>query len=147
MTKKFRTALTLSLLLNLALGGLSGTLLWRAGHPPLPPEIADAPPEIARRLEREIPQAIERVRAARADLVSALTAPAFDPQAFDAAAEKLSAVHREGFEARIGVAREIAEKLPQEARKKLAARMFPERRGGGGFGGKRHAGDDVPPPQ
>lgn len=146
MTKKFRTALALSLLLNLALGGLSGTLLWRAGHPPLPPEIAGAPPEIARRLEREIPQAIERMRAARADLVAALTAQTFDPQAFDAAAEKLSAVHREGFEARIGVAREMAEKLPQEARKKLAARMFPERRGGG-FGGKRHGEDDVPPPQ
>lgn len=147
MTKKFRTALTLSLLVNLALGGLSGTLLWRASHPPIPPEIADAPPEIVQRLKREIPQAIERMRAARAELVAVLTAPVFDPQAFDAAAEKLSAVHRQGFQSRIGVAREMAEKLPQEARKKLAARMFPERRGGsfGGGGGRHH--DSPPSPQ
>ena len=147
MTSKIRIILSLSLLLNLALFGLSGALLWRASHPPMPPEIAAAPPEIAQKLRQEIPQAMARMRAARADLVKAMTAEPFDAQAFDAAADKFSAMHREGFDARIRTAREIAAKLSQEDRKKLAVRMFPDRRPGEGSNLSRKKHETPPTPK
>jgi len=149
MTGKIRIILSISLLLNLALCGLSGSLLWRASHPPMPPEIAAAPPEIAQKLRQEIPQAMARMRAARADLVKAMTAEPFDAQAFDAAADKFSAIHREGFNARIRTAREIATTLSQEDRKKLAGRMFPDRRSGEGsdIPGKKHETPPAPKSQ
>lgn len=148
MTKPIKIIFTLSLLLNLALVGVSAGCIWKKAHHRMP--FANTAPETQALFKETFAQNRERmradidaIRASRGALESIITAEPFDRAAYDTEVGKVLSV-REGMNARRAeILGGVLEQLPQAEREKIVKKIVSKLTDDKPHGhrGKRPSGD------
>ncbi len=139
MRNSIKFIFTLSLLLNVVLLGYIGRHEydtwehhpWQETREALSPEARNLVARTFQSAFREIREAGDKARKIRSDLVDILSAPAFDPKAFDKTAKKLMDSRQIITALKIKATKQVAEDLSPEDRAKMAERMT-DMIGGGG---------------
>lgn len=130
MSKKMKIIFTLSVVLNVLLIGLvAGKAVhsFRGHHDPVEKIAKDMSPEgrhiVARTMQnafREGRDKMKEMRKTKDEMKKIITADEFDPDAFEAQAEKMHGMFAEMGQKRIEVTKELASQLSKEDRVKLA---------------------------
>ena len=127
MKKSVKTIFTLSIILNLLLLGTVGGHIYRHTTEPgswhqiketLAPETKKVMRETFKR--SEMFSMFREVRKKRSEIEKVLTAEEFDPAAYDIIAQEIQELNIRFSAKRLEHIKEVASKLPQEERKKLA---------------------------
>lgn len=153
MNKNLKLFFTLSVLLNVLLIGISGGMaMHRPGGPRWDAVQEGLSPETRQKMAQEFQQAhkdirplADKAKAAREEIVKALSNEQFNEQEFDGAITGLQKAQRDIMDYKIAATKRIAAELPVEERKKLAdhfARSF-----GGKFGDWNKGGKHDQPPK
>jgi uncharacterized membrane protein len=131
MRKCVKGFFTVSLILNVLLLGLIGGhfyQMWQ--HHPWQEVRGDLKPEnqnfVASTFQnsfRDIREVGDEARKVRAELVTILSAEKFDEKAFDAAIKKLAVTRNKIAAIKVKTTKDLAMKLSQEERAKMAERM------------------------
>ena len=139
--------LTASVVLNLLLAGIAGGLVWKMGAEPPPsfaetlsPESRKALFSVGMKSREAMAPLMKDVRGARTALADTLGAESFDPQAYDAAAQRLKDAQIRILDEKTRMMRETALSLPPEERSKLAERFAAGPGERGGFSENRRRG-------
>ncbi|MCC6597268.1 MAG: periplasmic heavy metal sensor [Alphaproteobacteria bacterium] len=131
MRNSIRAIFTFSLILNMLLLGVLGGHAYRKWkhHPwqdvrqELSPTARNQAARIFQNAFRDIRSVGDEARKARAEMVVILSAETFDPEAFDAVAQKLATMRGEMTTLKIAATKEVASTLDVEDRRKMAERM------------------------
>lgn len=150
MTKRVKIFFTVSVLLNLLLGGaLAGMAVDEMGHKPWEEVKAELAPETQNLLARSFQESsramsstIGDMRSAREKMKKIFSAKEFDETAYDKAVEEMTLAQQKLMNERLRVSKELATQLPQEEREKIAEKFSKP------WGGPHSRGDrpfDHPP--
>jgi uncharacterized membrane protein len=131
MTKCVKRCFTVSVVLNVLLFGVLGGhffMMWQ-DHPwweikeELAPETQNYVAATFQNAFRDIREVGDEARKTRADLVKILSAEKFDEKAFDKQIKKLAVTRNKIAAIKIKATKEMAQKLSQPEREKMADRM------------------------
>lgn len=146
MSKRFKIILTVSVLLNIVLAGITAGMMMQCGQPSWQPkeEMARLSPEAKSLMgesfaqnRRAMDKVFDDAKKARRDVVRILTAESFDKGAYEKASETLRDKQVQIMAKRAGAAGDLAAKMKAEDRKIMAEWLAGPIRGmgkGGKFG-------------
>lgn len=131
MSKRAKIIFTVSFLLNILLAGaVSGMIIDQSRHEPweevkesLKPETQNLLARSFQQSSRNMSKTIGEMRQARQKMKEIFSANEFDETAYDKAVDQMVAAQQKLMAERLRVSKEVAKKLPQEEREKIAEKF------------------------
>jgi Spy/CpxP family protein refolding chaperone len=142
MSRRTKTFLTLSVLLNILLAGVAGGMViekWQRepwhNMKELAPDTRNLLGRSYQEARAEMSATFREMREARKEINEVLEAEPFDAAAFEAGAQRMQKAQRKMIDRKIEIMKELAPQIPPEERQKLSSHLMrPYKKGDHKFG-------------